>query len=114
MLVPGVERNGEHGARLPLERDPVAGIVPHRRRAAAVEGEDHLLVELALRRELAAGRDLADVAVVRGARRLVVDEHALAAAPRPRLELARAQIGPVMRADDVETLLPHPARIGAV
>src|SRR5437660_278722 len=61
--------------------------------------------------ELASRRDLADIAVVRGARGLVVDEHALAGAARPRLELDRAQIRHILRADDVEPLAAHEAQI---
>ena len=73
MLVPAIERNGEHGARLPFEGDAAAFVVPDRGRAAAVEHQDHLLEQLALRREFLARRNLADVAIVRGARRLVID-----------------------------------------
>ena len=112
MLVPGVERDREDGAGLPLEGDALAGVVPHAGRAAAVEDQDHLLVELALRRELAARRDLADIAVVGEARGVVVDVDAAAAAARPRLELDRAQVGHVMGADDVEAFAAHPAHIG--
>ncbi len=64
VLVAGVERNGEDRPGAPFERDLHAGVVPHRGRAAAVEDVDHLLEELALRRELATGRDLAHVGVV--------------------------------------------------
>ena len=114
VLVPGVERDGEQGAGLPFEGDALAGIVPHAGRAAPIEDQDHLLEELALRLELLARRDLAHVAVVGGARGLVVDEDAAAAAPCPRLQLDRAQVLHVMGADDVEPLVPHPARIGRV
>ena len=114
MPVPGVERDREHRAGLPLERDTIAGVVPHRRRSAAVEHEDHLLVELALRLERAARGNFAHVAVVRGARRFVVDENAVAAAPRPRFELDRAQVRHIMRADDVEAFVAHPAQVGRV
>jgi hypothetical protein len=69
---------------------------------------------MVLRRERLARRDLADVAVVRRARGLVVDDHALAALARPRLELDRAQIGHVLRADDVEPLAAHEAQIGRI
>ena len=109
--MPRVERNREDRARLPLERRPLPGVVPHRRRAAPVEDVDHLLVQLALRRELLAGRNLADVAVVRGARRVVIEEDAAAAAPRPRLQLDGVQVGHVERADDVEPFGAHPARV---
>ena len=114
MLVPAVERDREHRARLPLEGDALAGVVPDAGRAAAVEDQDHLLVELALRLELLAGRDGADVAVVRDARGVVVDEDAAAAAARPGLEFHRAQVRHVLRADDVEPLRAHPAQIGRV
>ena len=62
--------------------------------------------------ERLARRDFADVAVVRGARRLVVHEHAGAAAPRPGLELDRVQVGHVGRRDDVEAFALHPAGVG--
>ena len=62
--------------------------------------------------ERLARRDLADVAVVRGARRLVVHEHAAAAAPRPGLELDGVQVRHVGRADDVEPFALHPAGVG--
>src|SRR5215510_5628804 len=114
MLVPAVERDREHGARLPLEGDALARVIPDAGRATTLQDQDHLLVELALRRELLAGRDRTDVAVVRGARRVMVDENAGAAAPRPGLELDRAQVCHVLRADDFEPLLPHPAQVGRV
>ena len=113
MLVPAVERDGEQRARLPLEGDALALVVPHRGGAAAVEHQDHLLEQLALRRELLARRDLADVAVVGGARGVVIDVDAGAAAPRPGLQLDGAQVAHIMRADDVETFLAYPARCRA-
>src|SRR2546430_14292302 len=72
MLGPGIERNSEDRPRFPLEADALPGLVPDRGRAAAVEHVDHLLVQLPLRREALAGRDLADIAVVRGTRRVVI------------------------------------------
>src|SRR5262249_25556032 len=101
VLVPAVEWDGEHGARLPLEGDAPALVVPHRGRAAAIEDQDHFFEQLPLRLELLAGWDLAHVTVVGGARGLVIDIDAAAAAPRPGLELDGAQIPHVMRADDV-------------
>ena len=91
MLVPAVERDAEDRARLPFEGDARAGVVPDRGRAAAVEDEDHLLEQLALRLELLAGRDLADIAIVRGARGIVVEKAPRAAAPRPGLEARRVR-----------------------
>src|SRR5262249_21559518 len=82
--------------------------------ARAADYQNHLREQLALGRELAARRNFADVAVVRGARGLVVDVDPGAAAPRPWLELDGAQIAHVMRADDVETFAAHPAQIGRV
>ena len=116
MLVPAVERDREDRARLPLEGDARAGIVPDRGRAAAGEDHDHLLEQMMARLQLLAGRDLADVAVVGGARGLVVDEHALGgvAAARPGLQLDGAQVGHVLRADDVEPVVAHEAQIGRV
>src|SRR6185436_2697036 len=62
LMITGALVTATKRARLPLELDALAGIVPDRGRAAAVEDVDHLLVELALRREALAGRDLAHVA----------------------------------------------------
>ena len=114
VLVPAIERDGEHRARLPLEGDAPALVVPHGGGAAAVEDQNHFLKQLALRLELLAGRDLADIAVVGGARGLVIDVDAGATAPRPRLELDGAQVAHVMRADDVETFAAHPAQVRRV
>ena len=112
MLVPAIERNGEDRARLPLELDALAGVVPHRGRAAAVENVDHLLVELALRRQALAGRNLAHIAIVRRARGVMVEVHPFAAASRPGLEIHGVQVLHIEGADDLETLFAHPARIG--
>ena len=112
VLVPAVERDGEQRAGLPLERHALAGVVPHRGGAAAGQDHDGLLEQLPLRAKRLAGRDLADVAVVRGARRLVVHEHAGAAAPRPRLQLDGVQVRHVGRADEVEAFALHPAGVG--
>ena len=114
MLVPAIERNGEQRARLPLEGDLLALVVPHAGGAAAGEDEDHFLEQLALRRELAARIDLADVAVVRGARGVVVHVHALAAAPRPGLQRDGVQAFHVNGRNDVEAFLGHPAGIGGL
>src|ERR1019366_7662797 len=114
MLMPTVDWNAENGAGLPLERDAPASMVPDGGRAAAVEDEDHFLVHLPVRRELPGRRDLADIAVVHGARGIVVEENAAAAAPLPALELDGAQITHVLRADEVEPLAAHPAQIGRI
>src|SRR5258705_6040412 len=101
VLMPGVERDRKHGARLPLEADPAAGVVPDGRRSAAIERQDHLLVELALRGKLSSGRNFAHIAVVGRARCLMVDEYAGAPAPRPGLQSHGAKVGNIMSADDV-------------
>ncbi len=112
MLMAAIERDREQRTRFPFEGDAGAGIVPHHGRAAPVEHQDHLFEQLALRRQCAAGRDFTHVAVIRRARGIVIDEHAAAAAARPRLELDRAQILHVERADDVEAFGPHPTGVG--
>src|SRR5689334_2406418 len=114
MLMPAIERDREHGARFPLEGDARALVVPDRGRAAAVEHEDHLLEELALGRERFAGWNLADVAIVRGARGVVIDIDAAAAAARPVAELGCAEVRHVVAADDLEPLGADPALIGRV
>src|SRR5450759_3762612 len=112
MLIPAIERNGEDRARLPFEGDPRPGIVPDRGRAAAAQDQDHLLEQMAGWLQLLARRDLADIAIVGGARSLVVDVDALAGAARPRLELDRAQIGNILGADDVEPFGANEPQIG--
>ena len=112
VLVPAVQRDGEQRAGLPLEGHALAGVVPHRGRAAAAQDHDGFFEQLPLRAQRLARRDLADVAVVRGARGLVVHEHAAAAAPRPGLELDRVQVRHIGRADEVEPLALHPAGVG--
>src|SRR5215470_2934476 len=112
--MPAVHRDAEQRAGFPFERDPLPRVVPHRGRAAAIEDEDHLLEQMARRGETLAGRDLADIAIVRGARSLMIDEHGIATTPRPGFELDRAQARNVMRADDVEPLAAHEAQIGRV
>src|SRR5262245_15832548 len=112
--MPAVHRDAEQRAGFPLECDPLPGVVPDCSGAAAIENEDHLLEQMARRGETLPGRDLAHIAIIRGARGLVVDEHSVAAAPRPGLELDRAQARYVVRADDVEPLATHEAQIGRV
>jgi hypothetical protein len=114
MLVPAVERDGEQRAGAPFEGDAFARVVPHAGRAAARQDHDHFLEQHALRRQLLAGVDLADVAVVRGARGIVVEEHAVAFAPRPGLELQRIQVAHIDGGDDVEPLVLHPGGVGGL
>src|SRR5262249_4883518 len=99
---------------LPFEGHARAGVVPHRGRAAPIEHEHHLLEQLALRIELAGRRNLADVAVIRCARGVMVEKDRAATAARPGLELDRAQIADIMRADDVEPLAAHKAQVGRI
>ena len=111
MLVVAIERNREQRAVLPLEGDAGAGVVPHRGRAAAAQHQDHLLVELAVRDQALARRNFHHVAVVRGARGVVIEEHGIAAAARPGLELDGAQVLHIERRDNVEAFGLHPAGI---
>ena len=67
-----------------------------------------------LRLELLPRRDLADVAVVGVARVLVVDDDAFGVAARPRLQVDGAQVGDVLRVDDIEALVAHEAHIGRI
>ncbi len=114
MLMVRVEGNAEDRARAPLERHFRTGIVPHGRRAASGQHEDHLLVQLPLRCELAAGGNLADIAIVGGTRSVVVHKHGAAAPSRPRLQLDRVEIRNVEALNDIEAFGSHPARIGRV
>ena len=83
-------------------------------RAAARQDHDHLLVQHPLGAELLCRRDLAHVAVVRGARRIVVEVNALALAPGPWLQLHRIEVLDVERVDDVEAFLADPGEIRRV
>ena len=112
VLVPAIERDGEQRAGLPLEGDALALVVPHRGGAAAFEDQDHLLEQLPVRLELLAGRDFHDIAVVGDARGVVIDEHRIAAAPRPGLQVDGAQIAHIERRDDVEAFGLDPAGVG--
>ena len=114
MLMPGIERNREDRPCLPLERNLPARVVPDRRRSAAVKHVDHFLEQLPLRLELSAGRDLADVAVVRRAGGVVVQDDAFAATPRPRFQFNGVEIRNVEGADDVEPLRADPACVGGL
>jgi hypothetical protein len=61
VLVPGVEGDREQRPGLPFELHLLARLVPDAGGPPAVEDQHHLLEELALRHELAAGRYLDDV-----------------------------------------------------
>src|SRR5205085_11123820 len=113
VLLEAMEGDREDRASFPFEGDARRGIVPHCGRAAAGEDQDHLLEQMVLRFELLAGRNRADVAVVRSARSLVIDEHASGpgAAPRPGLQIGRAKVWNVLRADDVEAFAAHEPQI---
>ena len=112
VLVGGVERDREQRPRPPLEGDAGAGVVPDGGGAAPVQHQDHLLEQLPLGLELTPRRDLAHVAIVGGARGVVVDEHGRAAPPHPGLELHGAEVAHVEGADDVQALLLHPTGVG--
>ena len=114
VLVRAVERDGENRARLPLEGDAFAGVVPHGGGAAPVEHVNHFFKQLALGREALPRRDFAHVAIVRGTRRVMVQKHTSAAAARPGFQLDAMQVLGIERADDVEALLAHPPRIRGV
>ena len=114
VLVVGVERDREDRAGAPLERHLGAGVVPHAGGPVAGQRQHHLLEELPLGRERPARRDLADVAVVGGAGGLVVDVHPVPAAALPRPQLHGAQVGDVVRGDDVEPLAGDPPGVGGV
>src|SRR5262245_715963 len=114
MLMPAVERDAEDRARLPFEGHARTGIVPDRGRAAPVQDVDHLLEQLAVRIELATRRDLADIAVVAGARGIVVEKDRAAAAALPGLEVDGAQVTHIVGAAHLKPLLAHPAQVGGV
>src|ERR1700693_4600957 len=111
MLMPGVERYGEKRSRLPFEADALCGVVPHRGRTAAVEHKNHFFEQLPLRSQFLGWRNFADIAIVRSARRLVVDEYAASTPPRPRLQLDRVQVGHVMRGNDLKPFITDPERV---
>src|SRR5438874_2176261 len=104
MLVHGVHGDGKQAAAAPFEGLLLAVVVPHRSRAPAGEDVGHLLVQVALRRGLAARRNLDHVGVVNPARALQVDERALAALAFPTAELQLLEIPNVEAADNRRAL----------
>ena len=114
MLVPGVHRNGEQRSRLPLERGTLPGVVPDHGGPAPGKNHDHLFVELALLGQLAAGFDLADIAVIGRSRGVVVDVDGAAVASRPWLQFDGIQVRDKDPVDDVESFVPDPARVWRV
>ena len=78
VLMPAVERDRKQRAGLPLEGDALAGVVPHRGRAAAAEDHDSLLEQLPLRIErrlqIEIQRASADAAAVHRAQNLHVTD----------------------------------------
>jgi hypothetical protein len=114
MLMEAIERDREHRARLPFEADALALAVPDRGRTTSFQHQHHLLEQLALGRERFPRRNLADIAIVRSARGFVIDIDTAPAAPRPGLQLDRAQIGHVMGRDDIQPLGGDPADVGRI
>ena len=62
--------------------------------------------------ELLAGRNFHDIAVIGDARSVVIDEHRVAAAPRPGFQLHGSQVAHIESRDDLEPLVLDPARVG--
>jgi hypothetical protein len=123
VTVPGVQRNREEAARLPLERDLLTLVIPDLGRAVALQDVDHLLEELAAWVGRLAGWDLTDVGVIRATRAVEVDVGAEPAPARPGPHLDGPQILHAEAADDGDTLVPlerlvsvdllhHPKEIG--
>ena len=87
---------------MPLEGLLLAILLPDGSGSMSVQNIDHLFIKMFLRLQLGARRDFADVAIVRGARGIVIDVDAAAAAARPVSQLAGAQVRHIMAADDLE------------
>src|SRR6185312_12193897 len=89
VLIPGVERDREHAARLPLEGLRRLTIEPDTRRAAAGHHVRVLFVEVPLGLGVLAWSDLDQLGIARQSalRKLQIDERAGAAFARPRREL---------------------------
>src|SRR5437879_9708326 len=85
--MPGVHRDGEHRALLPLEDVSLrVTLLPDFGRAATLDDQKDLLVHVPLRIERARGRDLHDVAAPLGLGAVELDVVAAAAGALPRRE----------------------------
>src|SRR5436309_1468122 len=106
MLMLGIQRYGEQAARFPLERQLMGRVVPDAGRAVARRDVHHLLVQLTLRRKVAAGRDLADVGIVDAAVAVEIDERTAAAAAGPRPQLSGSDVLHPEAGDDRDAFAP--------
>src|SRR5437867_8006135 len=112
MLMLRIQRDGEQAARFPLERQLMGRVVPDAGRAVARRDVHHLLVQLTLRSEMAACRNLADVGVVDAAVAVEIDERTASAAARPRPQLSSSDVLHPEAGDDWDALAPLVLLVG--
>ena len=111
VLVPGIERDGEEAAGVPLEGLLVVIVDPDVRRAPPRDDVAELLVHVVLRLGLAAGADLDHVRVVGQVVVRYVDDDAAAALALPRPQLDRAEVLEGEVHDDADALPLLPAGV---
>ena len=87
VLIGAIERQREQATVVPFELGLDALVVPNRRRAASLENEMQIFVEMAHRVRFFAGGNLADVRAGGAFRAFHVDKRAAAAGARPRFEI---------------------------
>ncbi len=92
MLIPGVERQSEEAALLPLEGLLGTLLIPNRRAAPASENIMQVLVQMVHRIQLLARRDLAHVGAGRAFRPFHIDERAAAARSIPRFNFDLSEV----------------------
>ena len=107
----GVERRREQTPFVPLEHFLVAVIVPDLGGALAVENANHFFVQMALRIERAAGRNLTDIATGDSLHAMQLNECCLAAHARVRRDFQRAQIRHAVADVNRQALAFHPADV---
>ena len=111
MLMMGIERDAKNGSGAPLEAGLGATVIPHGGRPTTRQHQDGFLEQLAMRVQLAARRDLHDIAVIGRARGVVVDEDRVAATARPGLHVDLVKARHINTVDDIQALTGDEARI---
>ena len=109
--MPGVERRREEAPRPPLEHLLAPAFLPYFGGALTVENTDHLFVEMFLRLERAARRDLADVHAGHAFHAVKIYERCLAAGASPLRRREIPDIFDTISVDRRNILALHPLEI---
>src|SRR6185437_7869281 len=115
-LVPAVERRREQRTQAPFEGGAalLGALAPYLGRAMALQHADELLVQMALRLDGAAGRNLDDLDAGEALHADQLDEGGGRARQLPGPALGRPRVLHAIAAMDGDVLLLHPALIGGL